>query len=573
MHIRSFLASSFVLFGVENCIRCSLLLKPRLSIPSLSVSCIFAFGPGSNDLVSDISRVAFSSCCRYITLIFDLGNGPSALILSFLLHGNIPYYDSTTYGPHPDDILHSKLSRLASKSLYDALRDPQSVAELTCHFQSVCDRMSYSSDALPINVLLDALNRPDGDMQIGEACPRIRWQHEPEKAVPHIVFGSAKSTGGQWNENIPCSSWNLGSLSYAEMLSLPMYTFERYAQDHQIANIDIERPTRRQVADYYATYPKAVGISEAFRSATWVNSVSRCEGRNSSFCVQYCKVQQPGNPCTPRMSSIRCRNLVLACGVFQSMIEPPTSLSVLSCLPESPCKSDGNDALLVIGSGVSAADVILSAPPHQKIIHMFKWHPETKRSPLRPFHPSAYPEYAMIYRHMKSAAMSNSLALKRSTSPLLRRKSIKWDRDWHSTYEGLANAQILTTDPAGNVVIHREDGEVIHRKVSQLEYLVGRHGSVKFLSGSLQQEIIGQNIDGTISMKHLSSSENNPVDQHGSRLSRSSLRDRVSQDPQVAPNVFVIGSLSGDSLVQFAHGLAVYTAGSLTRASSKEAQR
>lgn len=61
--------------------------------------------------------------------------------------------------------------------------------------------MSYSTQALPINVLLDTLMRPNADTEIGECESRLRWEVDASKAVSHVVLGSAPEAGGQWAED------------------------------------------------------------------------------------------------------------------------------------------------------------------------------------------------------------------------------------------------------------------------------------------------------------------------------------------------------------------------------------
>lgn len=119
-----------------------------------------------------------------------VGNGPSALILSFILHGNIPYYNSVH--PHPDPILHQRLQQ--APCLLDV-----DISELTSHFAA--SRISYSTQALPINVLLDTLLRPLADTDPGEHKSCVEWRYEPLRKVEHLVLGDTTNAGGQWADN------------------------------------------------------------------------------------------------------------------------------------------------------------------------------------------------------------------------------------------------------------------------------------------------------------------------------------------------------------------------------------
>jgi len=127
-------------------------------------------------------------------------------------------------------------------------------------------------------------------------------------------------------------------------------------------------------------------------------------------------------------------------------------------------------------------------------------------------------------------------------------------RDWESIYEGLPNAEILEvtrhTDKS-IVKIRLESGDIIERAVGHLEYVVGRRGSLSYLDPELRNEVLG---DGPLDM---------PTDRDNSStlISGRTLRAEAEADLEVAPNVFITGSLAGDSLVRHAVGGCVYVAG------------
>jgi len=146
------------------------------------------------------------------------GNGPSALFLSYLLHGNIPTYDSVTHGPHPDPALHAKLSRYGNRPLFDAIESMRASEVLTEHFHAAT-YMSYSNQALPLNVLLDTLVQPGADTEIGGAKSRLRWSTDGRRRIGHVVLGSAKEAGGQWSED-PASTGTSGDIEALRLASL-----------------------------------------------------------------------------------------------------------------------------------------------------------------------------------------------------------------------------------------------------------------------------------------------------------------------------------------------------------------
>ncbi|KAI9779553.1 MAG: hypothetical protein M1839_007362 [Geoglossum umbratile] len=488
-----------------------------------------------------------------------VGNGPSALILSYLLHGHVPYYDHATNGPHPDPILHAKLSNLFSGSLYPALASPATIGSLTEHFQG--SRFSYSAQALPVNVLLDTLLRPNADTAVDGVLSRIGWSYEPDKAISHAVFGCARRPGGQWSERDKLSpSPSIEALSYAETLSLPGYTFaelfkEKYAQILP----EFTRPTQKDVSEYLASYPARVGIEDSVYSSVNVDHVER-SSLSPGFTVDVSKVQGNKKRYPHR---IHCRHLVLASGIFSHAIPPPPLLLPLTFLPNPPPPTNG-PPLLVIGSGFSAADVIISIPPYRKVLHLFLWTPDTHPSPLCGCHQQAYPEYAAVYCLMKLA--SSQLAPKgaqRKVNPtisptLTRRCSSNFaERDWNITYEGLPNAEVVAVDTSSGstgemeITIQLPDGGgLIQRRVSGLEYLVGRRGSLSYLSNSLKAAILANPSTTT-------TREPTPL------ISAQTLRAKAALGPEITPNVFITGSLTGDSLIRFAFGGCVYVAGKI----------
>ena len=453
-----------------------------------------------------------------------IGNGPSALILSFILHGNIPYYN--TAHPHPDPILHAKL--VNSPCLLDV-----NVPALTAHFNA--SRLSYSTQALPINVLLDTLIRPLADTDPGAYRSCVEWRYEPQRIASHVVLGNTLRAGGQWADNPVAASWDIGTLSYAEMLSLPGYTIEdHFRVTSKEIPTDFHRPSRREVAEYLAAYPEAVGIDDAIWPARMVENVTRVL---DGFQIGSHK--------------LHCKRLILASGIFSHLIPARPQLQPLLRLLPRPFET--NIPLLVVGSGFTAADIIISNSlgnsPRRKIIHIFKWAPDERPSPLRACHPRAYPEYAGVYRRMKLAVIG-ALGKNDVFSPMRNPKANPFfdPRDSEDMYEGLPNTYIKGVsirDGIGTITLKDSTGQVFERKISNLEYVIGRRGSLHFLDRGLRAEILGGN-----------------AAQHDTTASISgqSLRSKVEEDLEVVPDVFAIGSLTGDSLIRFAFGGCVNAA-------------
>ena len=449
-----------------------------------------------------------------------VGNGPSALILSYILHGNIPYYNPAK--AHPDPILHAKLSQ--SPCLLDV-----DIPDLTTHFAA--SRLSYSTQALPVNVLLDTLLRPLADTDPGEYTSCVEWRLEEDRRVQHVVLGNTPQAGGQWADNPVSASWDIGTLSYSEMLSLPGYTFDDHYRKIQGGALpNFYRPPRREVAAYIAAYPAVVGIVDSIYTNEEVQDIGKVDG---GFHID--------------SHNIFCKHLVLASGIFSNLIPPRPILRPLSTLLE-PNPKNGKP-LLVVGSGFTAADVIISTPPTRKILHIFKWDPENNPSPLRACHPRAYPEYASVYRRMKLAAQV-ALGPQNLVSPLRTKRANPFfkERNWDKVYEGLPNTfvkRLESHNGSALLALETANGHIIQREISNMEYVIGRRGSLGYLNDNVAKSI-GAFEDQTQLNKAL--------------ISGQTLRRNVEQSLEVAPNVFVTGSLTGDSLIRFAYGGCVFTA-------------
>ncbi|OQE41304.1 hypothetical protein PENCOP_c005G08308 [Penicillium coprophilum] len=447
-----------------------------------------------------------------------VGNGPSAMILSYILHGHIPFYSADP--PHPDHLLDAKLK--AAPDILNA-----DVGSLTAHFDA--SRLSYSTQALPVNVLLDTLVRPSVDVDEPGCISNIDWRSQPEKAVPHLVFGKPLKPGGQWTEDPWGANWDIQTLSYAAMLSLPGYSF---ADHHKmVTGKDLPsytRPTRREIADYFSAYPEAVHIDDAFRCGEELRGISRTA---TGFYV--------------RSHNLHCKRLVLASGIFSEILTPEPVLRPLLRTKPSP-----NVPLLIVGSGFSAADAIISACPDQKILHTYKWSPNDRPSPLRACHQQAYPEYAGVYRLMKRAALTAEAAGKGQRPKYRRATSTPFleSRNWEDVYEGLPNVEVTAVEVHGDlatVTFRRQDGTNFSRSVRGLVYAAGRRGTLDYLDPELRCEVLGQG------------------NREDSAVTGQTLRAKAIEDLEVAPGVYIIGSLTGDSLVRFSYGGCVYTAGHL----------
>ncbi len=93
-----------------------------------------------------------------------------------------------------------------------------------------------------------------------------------------------------------------------------------------------------------------------------------------------------------------------------------------------------------------------------------------------------------------------------------------------------------------------------------LDYHVGRRGSLGYLDSGLRDEVVSE------PWSTLGSSEMQPI-------TCNTLRAKAEIDTEVAPSVFVIGSLTGDSLIRYAYGSCIQTASHIIQRSHQLVDR
>ena len=401
-------------------------------------------------------------------------------------------------GPHPDPILHAQLSQVRNGSIYSIL-SKITVPVLTAHFSS---RHEYQKQAFPVNILMDALLRPNSDLDpdIEQARQRLVFRYESKCAISHAVIGDSPEAGGQWADGI--DSEEALALSYADMLALPGYSIARHFKGDTSA---FDRLSRTQVRQYYAAYPKAVGIEGRLFSSAHVVNVSR---KGDGFVLD---ISHNG-----QTSKLDCNTVVLASGLFSNHLPPPPTLERF--LPLQNPQKDG--PVLVVGSGFSAADIILHAMSQRRpVIHMYKWQTKDRPNPLLACHPQAYPEYAKVYQLMK--------------------------RTQATGYLGLPNGHIIKgidSRHRGLYLRISSDKNEYDGLISEVKIAIGRRARLDYLSEEIRSAF-GQVFD-----------ENNFVTRQGftTQIFRS-LGEH--QSFKIGRDMYVIGSLVGDSsLVRFGLG-------------------
>lgn len=480
-----------------------------------------------------------------------IGGGPSAMFLSYILDGNIPYYDpSTVHGPHPDPTLHELLldytyngaNDLDHRSgLLGAVKDLQILQYIETSYTSF-----YSSEMLPINLLFDTLVASDETqyMNLESKQTRIFWQNCHDRGrINHVVLNSSPIAGGQWastkTTDKPCEQ----SLSFAEMLSISNYSYTEYyrSQHDGKAPPDFDRPCRSDLTGYYAAYPHHVNIHHNFINESLVVCVDK--DKRDSFITTYIRNY---NSDKKEICTLTSKHLVLASGIYDKPTERhngqqhrnnttfdelvgqlttknkinlnANSFNIIPPLSTPPSEGEATvksaRTILVIGSGVSAAEAVndkMESKQHHNdhhILHIYKWDKRPSSCPLRRYTKDLYPEYHRVFQLMRVGKSS--------------------DCKLGNTYIGLPNATVLDVEPDGTVEIRLHDGQVIRKRVNEIIVRTGRSGSLDYLSRSIVPQC--------------------QIDEL-SNVTKHTLRGN-----KLPPNVYAIGSLTGDTLVRFLFG-------------------
>jgi hypothetical protein len=110
--------------------------------------------------------------------------------------------------------------------------------------------------------------------------------------VSHAVFGCARRPGGQWSEKskLPLGS-GIETLSYAEMLSLPGYTFGDYYKEKYAQEIPgFTAPVKRKFQNTSLRIPHASGLTtRSIPRSMWTMLSAHLSTQASSLIFPGCK--------------------------------------------------------------------------------------------------------------------------------------------------------------------------------------------------------------------------------------------------------------------------------------------
>lgn len=433
-------------------------------------------------------KTHFSNSIPVEKEVVIIGNGPASLTMGFLLQGHLPYYmggqkvHNQYVPPHPDSSLHNKL-----------VSYPKSTPLLDMNLKDLAHNYNQTGSARvsdPIARLLDNLAHPLADIDPDEPT-RLGWR-KARPSTPYIILGK-DAIGGVWGQ---LADSDMKALSHHSHLELPGLTFAAWRQSQGLDCSDW-RPSRKQVVQYYQYYTNWAGINKNCRTGTEVLQIQpitkegipgRCccprysktvhnySSYNMTTCKKCCEFKYIVRGIIRSAShhitkfAIRTNHVILATGSFNVPIPlqiPGENLPGVfndSRAMLSSLQPQDTLPVLVVGSGLSAADPILNLKQKgRSIIHVFyspSSYPRSNRSrhPLATCWKDEYPEYHSVYQMMKGQSAHQ--------------------------YEGFPDSQLLQLDKVGTSLQATllTQGGITHRRIlSRAVILVGRRPNLNLL--------------------------------------------------------------------------------------------
>lgn len=338
-----------------------------------------------------------------------IGNGPSAICLSFFLSGYRPYFKESSV--HPNPILQRKLEANRGKSIVN--QDLQFLSE-------GLEGRSHS----PVGILFDSLLRPDADLGVSVDSV-LSWRLEPDQYIPHLALGKGP-LGGVWHS----IEGSVFTLSLGDWMELPDLPFRDWMRDKRRC-LRNDRATTADIAQYYQHYVHAKGLEGNFVCGTVVTSVRRFSGssdREEEPCMAQAARAQTADTSTraglfevsgysqmkdgsKETFCIYAENIVLATGTYDSPArlgvdgeDLPfiyhTTSDVETAISEHR-SGMSSDPILVVGAGLTAADAIIAARhSNAPVVHVFRREVNDPSLIFNQLPKVMYPEYHKVHQMM-----------------------------------------------------------------------------------------------------------------------------------------------------------------------------
>ncbi|XP_046368148.1 oxidative stress-induced growth inhibitor 2-like [Haliotis rufescens] len=468
------------------------------------------------------------------TDVVIVGNGPSAISLSFMLSGNRPYFNGAT---HPNDILTKKLQNTKDISLVEQ------------DLEFLCEGLEGRSPN-PVALLFDALSHPEADLGADNSTV-LDWKHEEQYEIPHVVLGKTRA-GGSWQR----MDGSMQTVSQNNWMELPTVPFREWLANRKCSSLHMGnhsgRATVGDVKDYYSEFVKekrlqrhfydyhtVTSVQKVFQVRTFADSESGevepcCKNvkKNHGFLWEVRGYRlsaedgdfENGNTIREEFCFVS-HYVILATGTYDIPnrlgITGETLPHVVHSLPdfEKIMKSGeligSCDPVLVIGAGLSAADTILMATENNiPVIHVFRRGPNDPSLIFRKLPSSMYPEYHRVHSMMRGKTETELYR------PYSKHKvvEIKYDK---------------------KVLIQSDQGDTISSfETSMVVVMIGSRSDLSFLPNGGRHLGVVQNWQ--IDSKH------NPIQ-----------INPFTYESVYEPGLFALGPLVSDNFVRFGVGGAL----------------
>lgn len=306
-----------------------------------------------------------------------------------------------------------------------------------------------------------------------------------------------------------------------------------------------------EIARYYKHYVKVMGLQKNFRENTYITSVSRLyrdQGDNGSQDrdISTKHLQNQKSKFIKRNWEIRgyqrvaggshvpfclfAENVALATGTLDSPahleVEGEEFPFVFHSMPEFGAVVNSGklcgrvDPVLIVGSGLTAADAVLCAyNSNIPVIHVFRRRVTDPSLIFKQLPKKLYPEYHKVYHMMCTQSYSA-------------------DSDPLSDYTSFPEHRVLSFKSDMKCILQSVSGLKKIFKLSAAVILIGSHPNLSFLKE--QGCYLGRNSSQPISCK------GNPVE-----------IDAYTYECVKEANLFALGPLVGDNFVRFLKGGAL----------------
>lgn len=452
-----------------------------------------------------------------------IGNGPSAITLSYLLAGNWPYYSRQQ--SHPNEYLHARLRSSSSSASSDSdsiskQRGPDSRQSLVEQdLEHLCNGIQGRS-INPVSVLLDSLQHPEADFGVQlPSC--LDWKLDANKVVDHVVLGKG-SPGGAWSRMD--DFMDTLTVSVGTWLQLPNMCIEQWHARNNKSSLST-RISLSIVGKYYRDYVRLQKLERFFRNDSEVSHVKFDEQQQlwhvkgwQDKCgpFEYVTpkvVLATGNSDVPNQLQVAGEELPF---VFHSLNQLEQFLASINL-------SNLTDPVLIVGAGLSAADAVIACRSKKiPVRHVFRRHPEDAALIFNQLPENTYPEYHSVLGKMKGNNCHYGY------KPFA----------MHTVSEIRSNKEVVLTNLIG--VDDTQTTSNITIKVSYVLVLIGMKPMLHFVKPKHIRQKLAHNPQLAINPR------TNPV-----------TIQPFSHQCLATPGLYAMGAIVGDNFVRFVQGAAL----------------